>query len=81
MALMMPTVDRRTLFGVALALFTLGAAAVPTAAAEPLASWNEGAAKARIVSFVREVSERLLGLVEGDDGLRLLDTAQPTCKR
>ena len=31
--------------------------------------------------FVREVSERLLGLVEGDDGLRLLDTAQPTCKR
>ena len=57
MALMMPTVDRRTLFGVALALFTLGAAAVPTAAAEPLASWNEGAAKARIVSFVREVSD------------------------
>ena len=31
--------------------------------------------------FVREVSERLLGLVEGDDGLRLLDPAQPTCKR
>ena len=29
--------------------------------------------------FVREVAERLLGLAEGDDGLRLLDRAQPTC--
>ena len=29
--------------------------------------------------FVREVAERLLGLAEGDDGLRLLDGAQPRC--